>query len=278
MECVNLNNNTIKILGIHFSYNKSLENDENYKRYIIKIEKLLKLWRMRQLTIEVKILIFKTLAISKVVHLALVKDVPSSTIAQLEKIQKQFIWKYGNPKLKYTTLCNEDEQGELKNVNIFSKTTSLQGSWVKKLYDDSFHAWKVIPLSHIKSHLGKNFVCHSNLSIKQKIVKKFSKFYQEILKRSVKYLSSPSKVLSAVASQFIWYNQYIKTNNNTTYYYFLSLKNLNHIDDLFENDCKMRSGEDLRAKLGLDDNKKFYWRQIIHAIPRPLKELFFRVW
>ena len=43
MECVNLKNNTIKILGIHFSYNKSLENDENYKRYIIKIEKLLKL-------------------------------------------------------------------------------------------------------------------------------------------------------------------------------------------------------------------------------------------
>ena len=42
--------------------------------------------------IEGKILIFETLAISKVVHLALVKEVPSSTIAQLEKkMQKQFI-------------------------------------------------------------------------------------------------------------------------------------------------------------------------------------------
>ena len=41
------------------------------------------------------------------------KDVPSSTIAQLEKIQKQFIWKNGNPKLKLTTLCNEYEQGGL---------------------------------------------------------------------------------------------------------------------------------------------------------------------
>ena len=37
---------TIKILGIYFSYNKSLENDKNYKRYIIKIEKLLKMWRL----------------------------------------------------------------------------------------------------------------------------------------------------------------------------------------------------------------------------------------
>ena len=91
-------NNTIKILGIHFSYNKSLEDDENYKRYIINIEKLLKLWRMWQLIIEGEILIFKTLAISKVVRLALVKDVPSSTIARLEKIQKKVIWKNGNPK------------------------------------------------------------------------------------------------------------------------------------------------------------------------------------
>ena len=33
---------------------------------------------MRQLAIAGKILIFKTLAITKIVHLALVKDVPSS--------------------------------------------------------------------------------------------------------------------------------------------------------------------------------------------------------
>ena len=152
MECVNLKNNTIKILGIHFSYNKRLENDENYRRYIIKIEKLLKLWRMWQLTTDSKTLIFKTLAISKIVNLALVKDVPSSTIAQLEKIQKQFIWKNRNPKLKHTTLCNEYEQGGLKNVHIFSKIASLQRSSVKRLHDYSFHAWKVITLFLIKNH------------------------------------------------------------------------------------------------------------------------------
>ena len=63
--CVNLKNNTIKVLGIHFSYNKRLENDENYRRYIIKIKKLLKLRRIGQLTFEGKTLIFKTLTISK---------------------------------------------------------------------------------------------------------------------------------------------------------------------------------------------------------------------
>ena len=95
---------------------------------------------MRQLTIKGKILILKTFAISKVVHLALVKYVPSSTIAQLEKTQKQVIWKNGNPELKHITLCNDCEQGGLKNVDIFSKITSVQCSWIKTLYDDSFNA------------------------------------------------------------------------------------------------------------------------------------------
>ena len=59
MECVNLRNNTIKILGIHFPYNGSLENDENYRRYIMKIEKLLQLSRMWQLIIAGKIYFLK---------------------------------------------------------------------------------------------------------------------------------------------------------------------------------------------------------------------------
>ena len=32
MRCVNLHEDTIKILGIHYSYNKQLENDENFKK------------------------------------------------------------------------------------------------------------------------------------------------------------------------------------------------------------------------------------------------------
>ena len=84
-ECINLKTNTIKILVIHFYYNRRLENDESYRICMIKMEILLKLWRMQQLTIEGKILIFKTFAIKIFVHLAIMKDVPSSANAKLEK-------------------------------------------------------------------------------------------------------------------------------------------------------------------------------------------------
>ena len=47
---------------------------------------------MPQLKIKRKVLIFKTLAISKAVHLTLVKDVPSSTIAQFQKNTNKIFW------------------------------------------------------------------------------------------------------------------------------------------------------------------------------------------
>ena len=80
IRCVNLHEDTIKILGIRFSYNKQLENDENFKKYIAKIENVLKLWRARNLSPEGKITVFKPLALSKITRLALLKTIPSSII------------------------------------------------------------------------------------------------------------------------------------------------------------------------------------------------------
>ena len=55
MKCVNLNNETVKILGVHFLYNKNLEQNKNFSEHIVKIENILKLWKMRQLTLEGRI-------------------------------------------------------------------------------------------------------------------------------------------------------------------------------------------------------------------------------
>ena len=38
VRCVNLHEDTIKILGIHYSYNEQIENDENVKKHVAKIE------------------------------------------------------------------------------------------------------------------------------------------------------------------------------------------------------------------------------------------------
>ena len=84
---------------------------------------------MRNLTLEGKITIFKTLAISKFVHLASVTVSPNCTISQLNKVHKEFTSNHKRPKIKKkTTLINNFDKGGFKDVDIPSKITSLQYS------------------------------------------------------------------------------------------------------------------------------------------------------
>ena len=121
MNCIDLTEDVIKILGIYFSYNKKLELEKNY--HIAKIQNILKLWKLRNLTIEGRIVVFKSLAILKLIHLALVTKIPTTTINLLTKIQMGFIRKGKNPKIKNSTLCNDYEYGGLKNLFKSCKLT-----------------------------------------------------------------------------------------------------------------------------------------------------------
>ena len=55
------------------------------------MENVLRVWRMRDLTIEWRIVIFKSLAISKIVHLALIKTETIFTVKQLNIIKKIYL-------------------------------------------------------------------------------------------------------------------------------------------------------------------------------------------
>ena len=138
--------------------------------HVVKIQNILKLWKLRNFTIEGRIVLFKSLAISKPIHLALVTKIPTSIINLLTKLQMKLIWKGKNPKIKSSTLCNEYGYGGQKNVDIFSKVVSLQYSWIKRLFDNDFHKWKLIPLCIIRQYLGKNFTFHFNLEVRHSIL------------------------------------------------------------------------------------------------------------
>ena len=210
MECIDLTKNSVKILGIHFSYNKKIENEENFIKLLKKIENVLKFWRARNLTVQSKFAIFKTFAISKVIHLDLVTNVPHVIIDQLNKIQKDFIWNQKHPKIRHSTLYNTYENGGIKIVDIPNNLTSLQCSWIKRIHDTTTHCRKIIPAFLIKKRLGKKFIFHSNLSINPNKIKELPRYYQDIFIKWEKYFSFLPSLPSSVASQCLWHNKYIK--------------------------------------------------------------------
>ena len=164
------------------------------------------MWRWRNLRLEDKIIIFKTLALSKITFLGQVLEIPNQIRDTLQQIQKAFLWNSSSPKVKLETIWKDFQCGGLKNVDIKSKIIILQCYWVKKLYDESFHQWKIIPLTLIKNTFGECFIFHSNLDFNVSL-NSFPEFYINVfhsLKNTFAFLSLTPGCLR---SQFLWFNE-----------------------------------------------------------------------
>ena len=76
----------------------------NFLKIVSNVQSVLKLWRFslsRNITFEVRIVVYKSLAVSKRVVMA---PVPSHIIKALETIQT--LWSNSNPKIKHLFLFN----------------------------------------------------------------------------------------------------------------------------------------------------------------------------
>ena len=158
-----IDRDSIKMLGIYFSYNINLINQKNYCQAITIIQGILKLWRMRNLSIEGKIVVFKTLVISKLVYLALLAVIPNHITDEVAKIQKSFIWHGLSSKIKHETLRMKFRAGGLKMLIYVLDLLVFSVLGLKKLCDDYYHEWKIIHLHLLNKFFGLNFKFHSNL-------------------------------------------------------------------------------------------------------------------
>ena len=90
MRCIDLNFDTLKILGTHFSYNEKLKEEKNFYQIVTDMQRVFKIWKMRRLTLEGTIVLFKTIAISKIIFQAFITTVPKHIFNELKKIQNAF--------------------------------------------------------------------------------------------------------------------------------------------------------------------------------------------
>ena len=218
LKSLDLTKESIKILGVYISFSKKLQDNINFCMTVKSIFNVITLWRMRHLSLEGKITIFKSLALPKIVYLALLTIVPKSIIVELNEIQKKFLWSNKKCKIKHGTLCNDYNNGGTRNVDFNLKVAPLKCSWIRRFYNECHHDWKIIPLNYINNALGKNFRFHCNLSIPNKTINSLPSYYKGIINSWCKYYSCTPKVSSLVSPQFLWYNSYIKTDKEVVCY------------------------------------------------------------
>ena len=160
---------------------------------------------------------------------------------------KAFLRKNSPPKIKHETLYNDCKGGDLKNIDILNKVTTLQCSQIRRLYDNSFHEWKLIPLFLIKKSFGSFFRFHSNLLFKRNKIKFFPSFYNEIFLQWKKHLTRKPE-MSGVLSQYLWHNENIQVYKNSIYLVWFSEKNINYVSQLFRTGGSIKTLHELKTE------------------------------
>ena len=144
---LHISDNPVYALGVHFTYNIELSYKKNFFEKLGSLKKTLSVWSRRDLSIYGRINIVKTLALSKLVFISSVREIPKNFATEVNKIVFDFIWKQkpAKPVIKKTTLIKKKSDGGLgmKDFVLFDKALKL--TWVKRLCSDSDAPWKYIP-------------------------------------------------------------------------------------------------------------------------------------
>ena len=97
-------------------------------------------------------------------------------------------------KLFVTTI----KPGGLKSVDIPKKIKACQYSWIRRLYGNFFHEWKLIPLYLIRKSFDTSFKFHANLLFKSYKTKLFPSFNREIILNWKKCLAMITELPSCI--------------------------------------------------------------------------------
>ena len=100
----------------------------------------------------------------------------------------------------------------------------MQCSWVKKLFEDNFHDWKVIPLFLVGKHVGENFKFHNNIDANNNMLLRFPSFHQDVFIKWINNYPSKPTVPSMILFEVIWFNSNIKVDNKPVHFSFFSGK------------------------------------------------------
>ena len=111
-------NSSIKALGIHFGYNKHELEERNWLEKIESIKKCLKIWNCRDLSLQGRVLIIKTVALAKVVYLLTALSVPKWVINIINREFFSFLWKYKRDKVSRRVVINDLENGGLNMLDL----------------------------------------------------------------------------------------------------------------------------------------------------------------
>ena len=223
---------SICALGIHFSYNEEIGLKKNFENKLSSVTTLLNLWFPRNLTLRGRIIILKTLALSKLIYTTSMLTPPDKFVKRVNQSIAQFVWRKKVPKIKQTTMIGSKEKGGLDMPDFDAINSALKAAWIKRINDSNDNAnWSHIPTMLLRP-LGGAFLLKCNYDVKSLKVNIPIPFYNEALHAWQIINSSAPHSKEEILNEIIWNNRFIKINGYSVYYktwHKVGVEKLKHI-------------------------------------------------
>ena len=272
--------NNVKALGVNFSSTTPLnEVHQNWDSKVDKINNIIKVWKMRNLTMVGKILITKSLLSSQLTYISSVLTLPEHVIKDINKTLFQFVWG-GSEKVKRKTIINSYECGGLKMLHLPSFLDSLKWSWIKRITNKNTANWKNIPLFEIqKKKLGLdilkcNCIIKSISEIYKNELNNVSTFYREVIELWLKCKQDlHEEAIENPGQEVIWNNECIKYNNNTLYFKDWIQSGIITVSNLYKENGSLMSMSDLQNIIEKPGGVMLEYLALLSSMPKKWKEL-----
>jgi len=156
------NQEVVKVCGIALSNDNKSTYQENIINKIVKLERQLDLWRMRNLTLQGKILIVKTFGLSQLIYSLQSTYIREEELKVIENVIFRFVWniKKTNPivsgKIKRDIIKKDIEEGGLRAPDIAHINSSIKYKNLLKHLYGSNHLLKVIYRNKVGNKFSLN--------------------------------------------------------------------------------------------------------------------------
>ena len=221
-----LQKQTIKLLGISLGRDKQQTNNDNVDNKLANISKTLDRWSQRRLSLLGKILVTKTHAVAKIVHVMSITTMSKDQLTALQRLLTRFIWSKKPPKVKHSVMIAPQNEGGIKALDVVSQYKALRLPWIWRLIRSS--NWNATINMKLSQVGGISLLIQCNFD--KGTINFLPQFYKEMFiywQEIVEHLG--------VDELIVWNNKNIKIANKTIFIEELYQHNVVYIHDFFQN-------------------------------------------
>ena len=268
LEQIKIGSFPFKALGIWYAKTQEEIKTLNYIERIQKIDKLINIWKLRNLSLKGKITIIKTLLLPQIQFLFSMLYTPNNIIKQIDEKLFNFLWDNKPAKIKRDTIIAPIKDGGLGMVDTYEVNTTAKCMWIKRLLCENQGNWKTLfryMLNIQELELNKNL--H-----KKNIDKCKTPFHMQVLESWLNVSTGEPTNLKNTLNQFIFYNQYITVNNKPIEPIFPNVHETEiKIIDILNNNGKFINLTEFNNKYNTNSSQLSY-NSLLCSIPKNWKK------